>query len=145
MIIREIGAGDRAEYISMCREFYSSEAVLHPVSEGNFARAFEYFTSDANLARAYIFEEDGKSVGYGVVCFGYSQEAGGKTVLFDELYIRAEYRGRGIGSMFFEYIFKTFPAARYRLEVDQRNQRAEKLYKKLGFKRLEYNQLIREE
>lgn len=144
MIIRGIRVGDRAEYLAMCREFYSSEAVSHPVPDGNFLRAFDYFLSDGEFSRAYIFEDNEKIIGYGIICTGYSQEAGGNTVLFDELYIRPDYRGRGIGRQFFNYIFNNYPAARYRLEVDPRNPRAEKLYKSLGFERLEYNQLIRE-
>ncbi len=144
MKIDRITGADRDAYLKMASEFYCSEAVSHPVGRENFVRAFDYFVSDGTYSQAFLLREDGNPIGYGIVCFGYSQEAGGKTVLFDELYITEGCRGRGYGRAFFDYIFAEYPAARYRLEVDPRNARAEKLYKRLGFVRLGYRQFVKD-
>ena len=70
-------------------------------------------------------------------------EAGGNTLWFEDLYIRKEFRSRGLGKEYFNYIFNTFKnIRRYRLEVEEENQSAIKLYTSLGFRFLDYKQMI---
>ncbi len=142
--IRKITEADRCEYINMAREFYSSPAVIKNVPEKNFAAAFEECLNSDAYAECYILECDGDTAGYGLILKSYSQEAGGKVIWFDELFVKLRYRGLGFGSKFFEYIFANLPAARYRLEVEKENLPAVNLYKKLGFKFLQYDQMIKE-
>lgn len=95
-------------------------------------------------AKCFILEEEGRAVGYGIICFYYSQEAGGICVLFDELYVRGDFRSRGFGRAYFEYVFKNCPAARYVLEIEPDNVRARALYERLGFKELGYTRMYRD-
>ena len=76
-------------------------------------------------------------IGYVVITFGWSIEFGGMDGFIDELYIRASVRGRGIASE----ILQELPTAlaqqagltALHLEVETGNERAQRLYRKLGF------------
>lgn len=142
MIIRHLTERDVNEYIAMAGEFYRSDAVLKNMPEKNFYATVKECLSSSPYAKCFILEEDGKIMGYGLILLSFSQEAGGTQVWFDELYIKKEYRGKGFGRQFFNFVFNDFPAARYRLEVEKSNSRAVKLYETLGFEFLEYDQMI---
>lgn len=145
-MIRDFSFEDRKLYVEMASEFYHSPAVLHPVPDAFFERtADEALASDA-YAQIYILECDGRSAGYGLTAKTFSQEAGGYVIWLEELYIREEYRSRGLGSEFFAYVEKKYEgrAARFRLEVEEDNVRAVSLYKRLGYETLDYVQMIKE-
>ena len=90
----------------------------------------------------FIFELDGAPVGYGLLNITYGHEAGGRVVWIEEIYVRREFRGRGLGREFFEYVFANIPAARYRLEVEPEHEGAVALYERLGFEVLAYGQMF---
>ena len=141
-MIRRIRPEDREIYLKMAHEFYHSDAVLHPVPDENLTVSFdEMMRSDAYL-NCLIFEQDGKTAGYALLCKTWSQEAGGKAVWIDELYVLPEFRGQGIGHEFFAELRTIEPAARYRLEIEPENLRARKLYESMGFESLGYLQLV---
>ena len=143
-MIRRITKNDREIYLQMAWEFYHSEAVLHPVPDDNYPRAFdEMMRSDAYMI-GLIFEIEDQIAGYALLCKTYSQEAGGMAVWIDELYVRPEFRGRGTGKAFFAELEKIVPAARYRLEIEPDNARAEKLYRSMGFDVLGYRQMVKD-
>ena len=143
-MIRRITPADRDIYLQMAHEFYHSEAVLHPVPEENYSRAFdEMMASDAYIT-GLIFETEGCTAGYALLCKTYSQEAGGLAVWIDELYVRPAFRGCGLGRAFFAELQGIAPAARYRLEIEPDNARAEKLYRSMGFEALGYKQLVKD-
>ena len=143
MIIREIKPEDREEYLKMSAEFYSSPAVLADIPASYREGAFEEYVRGTH-AKCFILEEDGKYAGYGIVAFLYMQEAGGLCTFFDELYVREQFRSRGFGRAYFEYVFKNCPAARYVLEIEPDNVRARALYERLGFKVLGYTRMYRD-
>ena len=131
MIIRQATERDRAIYLEMSAEFYSSPAVLSDIPAAYRERSFDEFLR-GTYACCFILEEDAP-VGYGVVSFFYSQEAGGLCTVIDELYIRHGFRSRGYGRQFFRFVFKNFPSPRYMLDVEPENARARALYERLGF------------
>ncbi|MDY2607089.1 MAG: GNAT family N-acetyltransferase, partial [Lachnospiraceae bacterium] len=62
------------------------------------------------------------------------------------IYIKNEYRGRGIGSKFFEKLQDMYGdnSVRFRLEVEPENERAVAVYEKCGYKKLPYMQMTKE-
>ncbi len=138
MTIRKLSLCDRDEYLRMVKDFYSSPAVLENISEENIRNSFDEFLSDSPYGDAFIFELGGRCAGYGVLAYTYSQEAGGKVVWIEEIYIKEDYRGRGLGSEFINFVLSDIPAKRYRLETEPDNEKAAKLYRKLGFEHFEY-------
>ena len=99
------------------------------------------------FVRCLFFRDDnsGAVLGYALLAFSYSNEAGGDVVWVDELYVKSEYRGMGIGNRFFDFLsneYKDF--ARFRLETEPANDGAKRLYKRMGFEPLEYSQMIKD-
>lgn len=138
MIIRKIEERDKAEYISMAKDFYSSPAVLENIPENNITDSFNEFLNGTPYGDAFIFESNGEILGYGVLAYTYSQEAGVRVVWIEEIYIKHEYRGGGFGSEFINYVLDNVPAKRYRLETEPENDKAAALYRRLGFEHFEY-------
>lgn len=143
-MIRRITPADREIYIEMARAFYHSEAVLHPVPDAHFERAFDEMMRSEDYLLGLIFEQDGRTAGYALLCKTWSQEAGGSAVWIDEIYVLPEFQGRGLGRAFFAELESIAPAARYRLEIEPDNARAEALYRSLGFEVLPYRQMVRD-
>ena len=145
-MIRQIKESDRDEFFSMSKLMYLSEAVDHNVPQSHHVRTFEELMKSDIYAEAYIFEYDGNIAGYALIAKTFSREAGGMVIWIDELYVKEEYRGKGLGSEFFAYIEKNRPqnTARLRLEVEDYNIRAIELYKKMGYEFLEYKQMIKD-
>lgn len=145
-MIRKMRSEDKKTYMEMAREFYHSDAVLHPVPDTYFERtADEALRSDV-YAEIFLFECENEAAGYGLIAKTYSQEAGGMVWWIEEVYVREAFRSKGIGREFFAYFDKVKGSAvtRMRLEVEEDNTRAVALYKKLGYKPLEYAQMIKD-
>ena len=82
----------------------------------------------------FLVADDGKLLGGMAYAFA---EAGGKTVILRQLYVRPELQGRGIGSMLLDEIIESFADAHvFRLEVDEANPRAIDFYVSQGFERV---------
>lgn len=138
MTIRKITKNDKPIYTEMAKDFYSSTAVLENIPEENIISSFDTFLGGTPYGDAFIFEDDGAILGYGVLAYTHSQEAGGKVVWIEEIYVKEEYRGRGLGSEFLEFVKNNIPARRYRLETEPENERAAALYRRHGFEHFEY-------
>lgn len=141
-MIRKAQPQDKEIYLELAREFYNSEAVLHPVPEEHLLRTYNEFVRSEVYTECFILEKDGETAGYALIAKTFSQEAGGLTVWIEELYIRPEFRSKGLGRSFFAFLLENRPAARYRLEVEPENERAVALYGSLGFTALPYGQMV---
>lgn len=145
-MIRKIEKKDEKDYIAMAGEFYSSSAVLHPIPTEYFSRTFNELMTSDRYAEGYILEKDGATAGYALLAKTFSQEAGGLVIWAEELYIKPEFRSLGLGTEFFKFLEsnRSDDVKRIRLEVELENTGAIKLYKRLGYDFLEYNQMIKE-
>ncbi|MBQ9922489.1 MAG: GNAT family N-acetyltransferase [Clostridia bacterium] len=143
-MIREININDKELYINLAKEFYSSDAVLSPLPDEFHERAFCEAVNSKIYLRIFIFEYDGKTAGYSTVSKKFETEAGGFTMWIEDFYVREEFRGKGIGKEFLDYMDNNFPyARRLRLEVEEENEGAVRLYKSRGFEALPYMQMIK--
>ncbi len=100
-------------------------------------------TSSSPYLEGYFLCDGDTPVGYAMLAKSYSQEAGGTVIWIEEIYLRQEARGKGLGREFFAFA-DTLGAARLRLEAESDNQRAIELYRSLGFTPLPYLQFIKE-
>ena len=142
-MIRKMKREDKDIFLHMTNQFYASDAVLHPIPEEYHKDAFEEIMRSDVYLEGYILEMGGKPAGYAMTAKTYSHEAGGITLWVDELFISGQYRSRGLGTEFFNYLKAHMDPsiARVRLEVESDNHRAIRLYRRVGFTELEYNQM----
>ncbi len=145
VMIRPITKDDFIDYMAMATEFYHSDAVLHPIPESHIEQTFKEVTTLSLYTEGYLFEYHGKAAGYSLLAKTYSQEAGGMVLWIEELYVRPEYRNKGLGSAFFGFLENKAKnqVVRIRLEVDEDNEKAMALYERMGYRPLHYRQMYK--
>lgn len=143
--IRAMRPEDKAAVLKMMRIFYASEAVFSNGSEEIFRADIEQCTKENPYLEGYVFEDSGSSAkelqGYAMVAKSFSTEFGKPCIWIEDIYINEESRGLGIGSAFIQYIKDRYPDCIYRLEVEEENVGAVRLYKKCGFEFLPYMEM----
>ncbi len=146
-MIRKLTADDKEIYIGMAEEFYHSDAVLAPIPRTFIERTVEEALRSDTYAEIFLFEYEGETAGYALIAKTFSQEAGGMVWWIEEVYIRELFRSKGLGREFFEYIENHMDegVARLRLEVEEENIRAVSLYERLGYKVLDYMQMVKDQ
>lgn len=133
----------REDVMAMVEEFYHSDAVSHPVEKQVLEQTFADAVSSDPILDGYVLTEDGRIVGFAYTTVYYACEVGGRCMMFEEIYLREETRGKGYGTRFLELIMEENPQVkRFRLEVTRSNEGAVRLYEKLGFSFLEYDQMV---
>lgn len=145
-MVRKVTPQDKEMYLSLTEKFYQSDAVSHNIPLENRLNTWDEIMRSDEYADCYFVIKDGDVAGYMLLAYTFSQEAGGKTAWIEEIYILPEFRSMGLGNELFDFIKAEIEpdCARLRLEVEADNNRAKKLYKSLGFKQLEYEQMIKE-
>lgn len=144
LMIRDFKEEDRQWYLSLSNKFFNSSAALHPVSMNLLERNFDNLIKGSKLARGLALEYDSNPCGYAVIAFSYSTAVAGKILWIEDLCVSEKYRGKGIGTNFFKWLFSEYgdKVKRFRLETTPENESARKLYKSLGFNVIEYQQMI---
>ncbi len=136
--IRAMIAEDKPAVLEMMRVFYASPAVLSNGSEEIFNADIENCVNDNPYLEGYIIENAGNIQGYGMVAKSFSTEFGKPCIWIEDLYIKDAFRGLGIGKVFLDFIGEKYAGCLLRLEVEDENARAMKLYRKCGFEVLPY-------
>ena len=80
-------------------------------------------------------------MGYAMAAKSFSTEYGKPCIWIEDIYIKPEYRGKGIGSQFFSFMEQKYPNALLRLEVEEENERAVQVYRKNGFEVMPYMEM----
>lgn len=143
MKFRPITPQDEGEIMPMASLFYSSEAVDHPVDRAILLQSFRDVASVENTSIwGFLLEKEGQVAGYCYLTSLYSCEVGGTCLFIEEIYVKKEFQGQGIGFQTMIWLKEQYPQVkRFRLEVTSSNQGAVKLYEKLGFQFLAYDQM----
>ena len=131
MKIRAMQLKDMEEVVGMMRVFYDSPAVIHAAPDEILRQDVKDCVGDCPYIEGYIF----------------SREYGGICVWVEDLYMKEEARGLGIGTAFFRFLDEKYKdqAVRFRLEVEEENERAVAVYKKAGYHPLPYMQMTKEQ
>lgn len=143
-IIRAMQENDRNEVIEMMRVFYASPAVFSNGSDEIFISDFDNCISNSPYLEGFIFENSGTVQGYAMIAKSFSTEFGKPCIWIEDIYIRDEFRGCGIGSRFFRYLEEKYTDVIFRLEVEEENKRAVHVYRKSGFDELPYMEMKKE-
>ncbi|HZD59330.1 MAG TPA: GNAT family N-acetyltransferase [Anaerolineae bacterium] len=127
---------DTDKLLQLIREFYDESGdlifddILTPA-------ALERLLMDNSLGYVWLIQQDNTAIAYFIITLGYSLEYYGRDAFIDELYIRADYRGKGLGARVIklaEDFCRTIGVNALHLEVDRTNTRAQAFYRRAGFK-----------
>ncbi len=139
--IRGMQKSDKQAVLDMMRDFYSSPAVFTNGSDEIFINDIENCIGACPFLDGWIFDENGEILGYAMTAKSYSTEFGKPCVWIEDIYIKKEHRGKGIGTKFFAFAEKQYKNCLLRLEVEEENTAAVKLYEKSGFDVLPYMEM----
>ena len=142
MRIRKMKPSDENEVLAMMRPFYSSPAVFTNGSEAIFRRDFAECISDSPFLEGYILEDEDRILGYSMLAHSFSTEFGKPCVWIEDIYLKPEARGKGVGTEFLTFVRKTYPQVILRLEVEEENTPAVSVYQKSGFASLPWRGML---
>ena len=136
--IRKMIQGDKQEVFDMMKTFYTSPAVFTDGSDEIYSNDIDNCINENPYIEGFVFENADKLQGYAMIAKSFSTEFGKPCIWIEDLYIKEEFRGYGIGKMFFDFISEKYTDCIFRLEVEEENERAINLYTKCGFSNLPY-------
>ena len=140
-IIR-IRPNDRECVIDMMRRFYHSPALITNGSEEIFANNVDNCLKNSPYVEGFVFIVEGKTIGYAMLAKSFSTEFGSECIWIEDIYLEEDYRGRGIGSQFIQYVKDTYSDKILRLEAECDNKKAHLTYEKNGFDKLPYMEFV---
>ena len=76
-----------------------------------------------------------------MVAKSFSTEFGKPCIWIEDIYIKESCRGQGLGTQFLNFIEAKYPDAIFRLEVEEENERAVRVYRKCGYEFLPYQEM----
>ena len=143
--IRKMTGADAKTVLPMVYGFFRIDAVDHAVPEETLNRTFQAAVTDGSLLEGFVLEDETGAVGFAYLSPYYACEVGGVNMMLEEIFIIPEAQGKGYGTEFFRWMEETYPEVRrFRLEVTESNQAAVRLYKKLGYDFIRYEQMAKD-
>ena len=134
---RPMTADDAGAVIAMMTALYEEDASGY-VSPDHFRRTVDTLLAEPHRGTVVVFDlPDAPRIGYAILIPYWSNEFGGPMVEVDELFVRAEFRARGVGRAFIAWIERERPhgATVIELEVTPDNHKAQEFYRSVGFTR----------
>ena len=129
------GLAEERIVLDLAHAFHAEDG--HPLKASS-PGAIHALLAGSPLGEIYLLAAAGRVVGYCALCFTMSLEFGGQVVILDDLYIKPEARGNGLGRSALaqvEAIARERKAVQVFLEVEHANDRAFRLYEHTGFRR----------
>ena len=126
---------DVPEILTMMEQFNSIDN--YPFDRAKTEINLLEFLAHQSLGRTWVIKVDHLVIGYFVLAYGFSFEYGGRDAFIDELYLKSEYRRKGIGRLAIDFIKHEAPklgVGVIHLEVEHHNAGGVKLYSETGFK-----------
>ena len=144
-VFRKSNPGDRRELEGMIFSLYSEDEGSEKMSPEKIERTLNALTQNPEKGAVTVFEIDSTVVGYAITIFFWSNEYGGDIVVIDELYVKPDWRGKGIGKGFIDSAAHMAhrDIVGLQLEVTPTNRRAFDYYRRLGFETSPNRQLFR--
>jgi GNAT superfamily N-acetyltransferase len=126
---------DLPQLVALLGVLFSQEAEFVP-DDAKQTRALEKILSDASAGRIYVARDGDKVVAMAGLIYGISTAEGGLAASFEDLVVLPGHRGKGIGKALVQHVIaeaRKEGVLRLTLLTDRENDRAQALYRKLGF------------
>ena len=120
--------------LPLMARYYSEDG--YPFVPAEARAALARFLGDASLGRMWVFVAADEIVGYAALTLGYSLEYRGRDAFVDELYLRPDHRGGGLGSLALarmEEACRELGVRALHLEAERRKPRLLAFYERAGF------------
>ncbi len=114
---------------------YTEDLPGREMNPGKILNTFQEFASKPEKGQIIVFDLSNKVVGYAILVLFWSNEYGGDFIEVDELFVQENYRNRGIGRAFFQWLEETWSgkAVALSLQTTPTNYSAVTFYKRIGF------------
>lgn len=144
-IIRPMTLADKSEVLQMMRVFYDSPAVLYTAPDKVLEKDIDDALSNMPFLQGYMLIQNGETAGYAMAACSYTTEYGGICVWLEDLYLKPEYRRKGISSALLQFLEEQYPeAVRFKLEVEPENESAVACYQRKGYQISPYYLMTKE-
>jgi GNAT superfamily N-acetyltransferase len=128
-------AKDVPQMVQLLLHLFEQEAEFTPDAPKQEA-ALKMILADPKVGRLYVAKDGNRVVAMASLLYTVSTAEGGKAALFEDLVVSPDHRKQGIGAKLLEYVIGQARAdgiLRLTLLTDMQNERAQVLYRKLGF------------
>ena len=112
------------------------QEVGTPLSDEHLLDAIGPLIANEQLGDLLVAEQGEELAGYLVITWGWGIESGGAEALIDEMFVAAEYRNQGVGTLLMTEAQSRASAKDVTvifLETEQNNPESRELYDRLGF------------
>ena len=128
-------AKDLPQLVELLAQLFEQEAEFSPNASKQEA-ALNMILADPKIGRIFVARDGKKAIAMATLLYTVSTAEGGRAALFEDLVVHNEYRKQGIGAKLLEHVIGAARAEgllRLTLLTDMQNERAQVLYRKLGF------------
>ena len=122
--------------LPLMQAYYRADQLEFDVTRQG--EALRRLLREPQWGRVWLIRWQGTTVGYVVVCFGFSLELAGNEAYLDELFVQPEARGHGLARHALQHLeteLRALGICALHLEVDVRNATAQRVYSALGYGR----------
>jgi len=136
--MHELGIARRDELpqlVALLTILFSEESEFAPDYEKQ-TRALEKILSDEAVGTIYVARDEGQVVAMASLLYTVSTAEGGTAALFEDLVVQPTHRGQGIATALAGFAIaeaRSRGVLRLTLLTDMQNERAQELYRRLGF------------
>jgi GNAT superfamily N-acetyltransferase len=132
--MRLAASADADRLVELMDEFYAEAG--YSLDRAHAQEAFAAVLADSRLGRIWLIQAGVADVGYVALTFVYSLEYGGPAAVVEDFFVRAPYRGAGLGRAAMDTVRAYCDEAGIRavsVEVGRDNAVAQSVYRGVGF------------
>lgn len=133
-IIRRAVEADGPKLLSLLTQY--CQTVGAELSEDHLQAAMVPLIQQPALGDILVAEQDDELIGYVVITWGWGIESGGAEALVDEMFVTANYRNQGVGTLLMTSALQRAGERDVKvvfLETELDNPESRALYDRLGF------------
>jgi GNAT superfamily N-acetyltransferase len=123
------------QLVALLGLLFSEEAEFTP-DPAKQATALQMLVPESSAGAVFVAREGGRAVAMASLVYTVSTAEGGRAALFEDLIVHPAHRGRGVATALVRFVIEEARRRgilRLTLLTDMQNERAQALYRKLGF------------